>query len=182
LPRSIRRAWPRASGRLKSNAARRATVRSSAALIVGAQARAQAAFTPAEKTPVQNLLWAAYLCTKQSDNGSLHDGVNAVLDPVTRDRTNAATRAALKKVWDLTVSAQKDFGFAFADLAGANIAPRGQPRQFQAARNGPPFPTRAQNFRTLSRTKGDPLRPSSNLWRKRMTGRQGGQCTGSSRG
>jgi hypothetical protein len=61
LPRSIRRARPRASGRLKSTAARRATVRSSAALIVGAQARAQAAFTPAEKTSVQNLLWAAYL-------------------------------------------------------------------------------------------------------------------------
>jgi hypothetical protein len=60
--------------------------------------------------------------------------VGAVLGPVTRDRTDAATRAALKKVWDLTVSAQKDFGFAFADLAGANIAPRGQPRQFYANR------------------------------------------------
>jgi hypothetical protein len=64
------------------------------------------------------------------------------------------------------------------DLASTAVRVARVDNYLQPARNGPPFPTRAQNFRTLSRTKGDPLWSPSNLWRKRMTGRQGGPMHG----
>ena len=102
-------------------------------LLVSLAAPARAELTPAEKTSVQWLIWAAN-GNRPGDVGTLHDTNSGTLDQIILNQTTAATREPLRKLKDLVRQAQISLDLAVADLLGAQMAPLGQPRSYYVQR------------------------------------------------
>ena len=101
--------------------------------LVGLAAPARAELTPAEKTSVQWLIFAAN-GNRPGDTGTLHDTNSGTLDQIILNQTNASTREPLRKLRDLVRQAQISLDLAVADLLGAQMAPLGQPRSYYVDR------------------------------------------------